>query len=278
MPRRAVDCPPSLSRRPPQEQTAIATQHFRHNHQIRISPVRLIDEKNEMCGVVPTAEALRKALDAGLDLVEVAPNVRPPVCKILDYGKWKYQQSKKGDKVKAKSSELKEVKIKTIRIGDHDLQIKVDHARAFLIEGDKVQFTLQFRGREITHPELGMNIMRKVRDALLPICKVEQDAKFLGRRLTMVLMPDAAKAKLSGVTIGSPEKPKDAKPAEPQKLGTRARHAAAERAAELAEKKAQRAANKERAGEGLNLPVPVEAESESEASDAPAEELAGAAK
>lgn len=145
-----------------------------------------------MVGIVPTAEALRMAMDAGLDLVEVAPTARPPVCKILDYGKFMYQQSKKEDKARShsKGGQLKEVKIKTVRIGDHDLQIKINHAKAFLEEGNKVQFTLQFKGREIAHSELGYQIFKKIKEALYLVSKIEQDAKAMGKRINMVLMPD----------------------------------------------------------------------------------------
>jgi translation initiation factor IF-3 len=170
---------------------AIAT-HFRRNHLIRISPVRLVNAADEMVGIVPTAEALRMAQEAGLDLVEVAPTARPPVCKILDYGKFMYQQSKKEDKARShsKGGQLKEVKIKTVRIGDHDLMIKINHAREFLKEGNKVQFMLQFKGREIAHSQLGYEIFRKIKEELYLVSKIEQDAKLMGKRINMVLMPD----------------------------------------------------------------------------------------
>ncbi len=127
-----------------------------------------------------------------MDLVEVAPNARPPVCKIMDYGKWRYQQQKKEDKSRAsnKGGQLKELKFKTVKIGDHDLQIKINHARDFLKEGNKVQFTLQFRGREMAHQELGRAIFKKIKDELFFVSKVERDAKMEGRRMTLVLQPD----------------------------------------------------------------------------------------
>ena len=132
------------------------------------------------------------ARDANLDLVEVAPTARPPVCKILDYGKWRYQQQKKEDKSRAsaKAGQLKEVKIRTVRIGDHDLEIKTNHARDFLEDGNKVQFTLQFRGREMAHIDLGYVIFRKIKEQLFLCSKVERDHKMEGRRMTMVLQPD----------------------------------------------------------------------------------------
>ncbi|MGN6726650.1 MAG: translation initiation factor IF-3 [Tepidisphaeraceae bacterium] len=171
--------------------SAIATD-FRYNDRIRISPVRLINDKDEMVGIVPTAEALRMAREAQLDLVEVAPNARPPVCKILDFGKWKYQQQKKEQKSHAhgKGGQLKELKFRTVRIGDHDLEIKINHAKGFLEEGNKVQFTLQFRGRELAHTDLGYKIFNKVRDALFLVSKVERPAKMEGKRMTLVLQPD----------------------------------------------------------------------------------------
>jgi translation initiation factor IF-3 len=169
----------------------------------------LIDHEDQQVGVVPTAEALRMAREAGLDLVEVAPNARPPVCKILDYGKWRYQQQKKEDKSRASSraGQLKELKLKTVRIGDHDLMIKVNHARDFLKEGNKVQFTLQFKGREMAHIDLGYAVMRKVKAELVAISRVERDAKMEGRRMTMVLMPEHAKPAAPGETAKPAAKP-----------------------------------------------------------------------
>ena len=171
--------------------SAISTD-FRYNERIRISPVRLINDKEEMLGIIPTAEAMRLAREAGLDLVEVAPNARPPVCKILDFGKWKYQQQKKEQKAQShsKGGVLKELKMRTVRIGDHDLEIKINHAKAFLAEGNKVQFTLQFRGRELAHVDLGYNIFNKIRDALFYVSKVDRGAKMEGKRMTMMLQPD----------------------------------------------------------------------------------------
>lgn len=127
-----------------------------------------------------------------MDLVEVAPTARPPVCKIMDYGKWRYQQQKKEDKSRAssKGGRLKMLNIDTIRIGDHDLQIKMNHARDFLKEGNKVQFTLRFKGREMAHLDLGRDLMNKVKTELWSVSKVERDAKMEGRRMTLVLQPD----------------------------------------------------------------------------------------
>lgn len=132
------------------------------------------------------------AREAGLDLVEVAPNATPPVCRIMDYGKWRYQQQKKEDRSRAnaKAGQLKELKLKTVRIGDHDLMIKINHAKEFLKEGNKVQFTLQFKGREMAHQELGRALFTKIRAELESVSKVERPGKMEGRRMTMVLQPD----------------------------------------------------------------------------------------
>ena len=192
--------------------------NFRHNEQIRISPIRLVDHNEEQVGIVSTAEAMRMARDAGLDLVEVAPNARPPVCRIMDYGKWRYQQQKKEDKSRASSraGQLKELKMRTVKIGDHDLQIKINHARDFLKEGNKVQFTLQFRGREMAHIDLGRALFTKVKTELAGVAKVERDAKMEGRRMTLVLQPDLkvpTKPKKEGAPAGAPAAKPAAAPA-----------------------------------------------------------------
>src|ERR1700733_5662709 len=127
-----------------------------------------------------------------MDLVEVAPTARPPVCRIMDYGKYRYQQQKKEDKSRASSraGQLKELKMKTVKIGEHHLMININRAKDFLKEGNKVQFTLQFRGREMAHLELGRDIFKKIKEELFMVSKVERDAKMEGRRMTMVLQPD----------------------------------------------------------------------------------------
>ena len=174
-----------------QESFAIST-NFRHNEQIRISPIFLIDQNDVKVGPTSTAEAMRKARESGMDLVEVAPNARPPVCKIMDYGKWRYQQQKKEDKSRAaaKGGRLKMLNVDTVRIGDHDLEIKINKARDFLEEGNKVQFTLRFKGREMAHQDLGYNLFRRIKTELWPVSKVERDAKMEGKRMTLVLQPD----------------------------------------------------------------------------------------
>jgi translation initiation factor IF-3 len=146
-------------------------------------------------GVIETDEAKRRAREAGLDLVEVSPNSTPPVCRIMDYGKWKYAQSKKEQKAKAhaKQSELKGMRLRP-KIDDHDLGIKVNKAREFLEDGDKVQFTMLFRGREMAHQDLGYRSMRGVIDSLADVSKVEAPPKMMGKRMTMVLAPDRKQA------------------------------------------------------------------------------------
>src|SRR3954466_10611161 len=173
------------------ECTTIST-NFRHNEQIRISPIRLINQLEEQIGVVSTAEAMRMAREAGMDLVEVAPTARPPVCRIMDYGKWRYQQQKKEDKSRASSraGQLKELKLRTVKIGDHDLQIKINHAREFLKENNKVQFTLQFRGREVAHMDLGRDIFKKIKTELQPFSKAEHATNDEAHRRTLVLQPE----------------------------------------------------------------------------------------
>ena len=178
----------------------------------------MIDAEEVKIGPTATAEALRQARELGLDLVEVAPNAKPPVCRIMDYGKFKYQQQKKDDKARAghRGGQLKELKIQTVRIGDHDLEIKINHAMGFLKEGNKVQFTLQFRGREMAHIDLGYGLFRKVKAGLLAVCKVERDAKMEGRRMTMVLQPEMKTDKKPGG--GAPKAP-GLRPAAPQNAG-----------------------------------------------------------
>lgn len=174
------------------------------NEQIRISPVRLIDGEGNLRGVVPTEEALRVAREAGMDLVEVSPNERPPVCKVMDYGKFKYTQSKKL-KQKHHEQKLKELRLRP-KTDVHDKDIKVKKARDFLEHGDRVQFTMLFRGRERVHKDMGLETFNEVVALLGDLAKIEQPAKLLGRRMVMVLVPAKAAA--------APKKPKPAGSAE----------------------------------------------------------------
>src|ERR1035437_1465729 len=164
-------------------------KNLRCNEQIRISPIRLIDENDGQAGIVEVREAMSRARGVGLDLVEVAPQSRPPVCRIMDYGKWKYAQRKKEQKSKShrKETELKEIRIKTPKIGDHDLDIKIEKARDFLSRGDRVQFTLRFRGRELAHMEEGRKVFAKIKEVLADCSRVDQDCRHEGKRITMTL-------------------------------------------------------------------------------------------
>ena len=164
---------------------------MRCNEQIRISPVRLISDTNEQVGVIPIMEAMRLAREAGMDLVEVSPNERPPVCRLMDYGKWKYKQRKKEQKSTTHASQLKELRIKSVRIDDHDQETKMNQAKKFLEEGHKVQFNLMFRGREMAHVDLGRALMEQFKTDLGELAKPEREPKLEGKRMIMILVPKA---------------------------------------------------------------------------------------
>lgn len=165
------------------------------NHEIRLSPIRLIDQNNQQVGEIETREALRMAEEAGLDLVEIQPDVRPPLCKIMDYGKYKYELSKKQKGGAArKGQELKEVRLgRSAKIDPHDVEIRVKQARRFLMEGHKVQLVQQFRGREMAHKEIGLNRLQQICEHLSDIAKVESAPKHVGRRVLVMLAPDRPK-------------------------------------------------------------------------------------
>ena len=158
---------------------------------IRISPVRVIDENGEQLGILPIAEALSRAQEVGLDLVEVAPTEKPPVCKIMDFGKFKYSQKKKQQQQHKHSHEIqiKEIRLRP-KIDKHDRDVKLKRAHGFLEKGDKVQFTMLFRGRENVHKDIGLQMFEEIRGLFADIAKVEQPAKSMGRRMTMVLAPN----------------------------------------------------------------------------------------
>jgi translation initiation factor IF-3 len=162
----------------------------RVNEEIRVREVHLIDQDGRNLGNVPIAEALAKAQEAGLDLVEIAPNVSPPVCKLLDYGKYKYQEQKKQAEARKKQKvvEVKEIKFRPM-IDDHDYEVKMRSMRRFFEEGDKVKVTLRFRGREMAHQELGAKLLDRVKDDTAKIAKVEMEPRFEGRQMVMVLAP-----------------------------------------------------------------------------------------
>lgn len=152
--------------------------------------MRLINQDNEQVGVVEVQQAMTMAREAGLDLVEVAPNTRPPVCRIMDYGKWKYQQRKKEQRAKShvKQAEIKEVRLRP-GTDEHDKNLKIDRAKSFLNEGDKVQFRMRFKGREMAHRDIGMDAFKEIIEAFSDMAKVESPPRAMGRQMTMVLAP-----------------------------------------------------------------------------------------
>ncbi len=162
----------------------------RVNDQIKVREVRLIDQDGENHGVVGIEKALTMAVEAGLDLVEVSPDSSPPVCKILDFGKYKYAEQKKANlaRKKQKTIEIKEIKIRP-GIETHDYEVKMRSIKKFLDEGDKVKVTLRFRGREMAHQELGLAVLKRIEADTAEIAKIEQEAKSEGRQVVMVLGP-----------------------------------------------------------------------------------------
>jgi len=161
---------------------------------IRVREVRLIDEKGGQRGILPTSEALKIAKEAGLDLVEVSPNANPPVCKLLDYGKYKFDQEKrtKESKKKQKLVKLKEIRMQP-KIDDHDLIFKTNHIKKFLGEGDKVKVTVRFRGRELAHTDRGEMVLNRVLELLGDDFTVEKRPHMEGRFMSMFLNPKSKK-------------------------------------------------------------------------------------
>ncbi len=162
----------------------------RVNEDIRSPQVRLIDEEGEMQGVMTAREAIQKAYAVGLDLLEISPNADPPVVKILDFGKFKYEQQKKRNEAKKKQKviEIKEIKVRP-NIDENDYQVKMRAMKSFIDEGDKVKVTLRFRGREMAHQDIGIRVLERIRAELDPLTKVEQMPKMENRQMVMVLSP-----------------------------------------------------------------------------------------
>jgi len=162
----------------------------RINDEIRVPRVLLIDQNGEKQGEMPTSSALEAAEEAGMDLVEIVPNANPPVCKILDYGKFKFQEQKKKNEARKRQKivELKEIKLRP-NIDIHDYDVKAKAMNRFFEEGDKVKVTLRFRGREMAHPELGMKLLLKVKADFDEIAKVEYEPRMEGRQMIMILAP-----------------------------------------------------------------------------------------
>ncbi|MDI6763914.1 MAG: translation initiation factor IF-3 [Thermodesulfobacteriota bacterium] len=166
------------------------SRDVRINREIRAKEVRVIDSEGKQLGILPLVEALRVAANADLDLVEVSPKSEPPVCRIMDFGKFKYQQSKKAHDAKKKQAvvHLKEVKLRA-KTEEHDLEFKLRHIERFLKEGNKTKVTIIFRGREITHSDLGKQMMGRIAEKAKEWGKIEQPAKFEGRNYVMILAP-----------------------------------------------------------------------------------------
>ncbi|MFO0791809.1 MAG: translation initiation factor IF-3 [Pirellulales bacterium] len=160
----------------------------RINEQIRVSPVRVIAQDGALLGVIETVEALQRAREAGLDLVEVAPQEKPPVCRIMDFGKFKYQQKKRQHKGHTHHSKNKELRLRP-KIGDHDLMTKVNRAKEFLAEKDKVIFSVIFRGRENAHTDEGFKLVQRLTKELEDVAKLEQNPQMQGRRIVVIFAP-----------------------------------------------------------------------------------------
>ncbi|WP_083774231.1 translation initiation factor IF-3 [Ammonifex degensii] len=165
-------------------------KEHRINEEIRAREVRLIDTDGTQIGIVPLSEALRIAEERGLDLVEVAPQARPPVCKIMDYGKYKYEMSKRDREARKKQRlvTVKEVKLRP-NIEEHDFQVKARNVIRFLKDGDKVKVTIMFRGREIIHPQLGERLLERLKEEVAAVGVVERAPKLEGRNMVMILAP-----------------------------------------------------------------------------------------
>lgn len=174
----------------------IAEQQYRVNGQIRARSIRVVDDEGGQIGILDLPRALDLARERGLDLVEVSPNATPPVCRIMDFGKFKYEQKKKSQEAKRKQqvTTVKEIKVRP-QTDKHDLATKVRHVRRFIGEGDKVKFNVFFRGREYAHPELGEAVLRRILDEVKDIARLEAAPQMDGRRMIMVIGPDPTAAK-----------------------------------------------------------------------------------
>jgi translation initiation factor IF-3 len=191
----------------------------RLNEQIRLSPIRLVGAAGEQLGIVPTAQALEMAREAGLDLVEVAASERPPVCKILDYSKMRFTNSQKNNKAgKVRQQKTKEIRVRP-KTGDHDVDTKVTQARKFLEHNDKVQVTVNFRGREMQYQQEGRRVLDSVIEKLSDVGKIESAPRMDGKKMTVLIMPikGAAKPKPAAPKPAEDAKPTETKPAEDAK-------------------------------------------------------------
>ena len=183
--------------------SAISRETLRINEEIRIREVRVTGANGEQLGIMQTKDALKLAEDQHLDLVEVAPKARPPVCRIMDFGKYRYEQQKRDKEARKKQKviTIKEVKLRP-NIEQHDFDVKLKNAQRFIEEGNKVKVTVMFRGRELSHPELGTVILNKMSEALGDTVSVERTAKLEGKNMTMILSPKMQKAKKSSIKGG----------------------------------------------------------------------------
>lgn len=168
----------------------ISKETMRINEEIRAKEVRLTSAANEQLGIVQLRDALQMAIEQNLDLVEVAPTAKPPVCRIMDFGKFKFEQQKREKEVKKKQKmvNVKEVKLRP-NIEDHDFEVKFKNAQRFLDDGDKVKVTIMFRGRELSHPELGRKVLDKMALQIKDIANIERGAKLEGKNMIMILAP-----------------------------------------------------------------------------------------
>lgn len=168
----------------------------RVNNEIRVSRVRVISDNGEALGILPIGDAISRAIAAGLDLVEVSPSADPPVCRIMDYGKFKYEKSKKAKEAKKKQHvmHLKEIKLHP-KTEDHDFNFKMEHACNFLLKGDRVKITVVFRGREITHIDFGQKMLERAKTVILELSSLEIPPKMEGRNLIAIFVPDKLKVK-----------------------------------------------------------------------------------
>ena len=187
------------------KRSAAIRDRLRINTRIRAREVRLIDEQGAQVGIVPLRDALSMAEEHGLDLVEVAPTAVPPVCRIMDYGKFRYEQTKKEREARKhqKQAELKEVRLKP-KTDDHDLEVKAKQARRFLLAGDKVKFIVRFRGREMAHPDIGREMLEQMAEELRDVGTIEQRPLMEGRALSLLLAP-SAKAKAQRDRASAPQ-------------------------------------------------------------------------
>ena len=194
---------------------AIRDQKARINWRIRVPQVRLIDDQGQQVGVIPTQQAMQMAEERGLDLVEVAPNADPPVCRLMDYGKYRYDQAKKDREARKnqKIVEVKEIRMKPVT-DEHDLEVKSNQARRFLEEGDKVRFTVRMRGRQLAHPDIGVRMLEDLAERLRDVAAIEQRPMHEGKAQSMVLAPGAKSARRSERSSASSAPARSAETAE----------------------------------------------------------------